>query len=127
MLPITGIGALPGVPHESELYDTDKEKTLHKPRDVAWLEIGEELAEEGIGVSMFLAPSKFMDIGSVSAVVGQTGGQLSFYPRFDPSRDGVALESQFQRVMRRYQGYNVTMRFRCSSGVTLLFHFYHRS
>ncbi len=72
-------------------------------------------------MSVFLAPNKYMDIGSVGAAVSQTGGQIFFYPRFDLPRDAVSLESQLQRMMRRYQGYNVTMRFRCSSGMVLFF------
>ena len=84
---------------------------------MSWLDIGEELAEQGVGVNMFLAPSKYVDIGSISAMVSQTGGELFFHPRFDVARDGVAMESQLQRLMRRSQGYNVTMRFRLSSGM----------
>ncbi|KAF9442321.1 beta-sandwich domain of Sec23/24 [Macrolepiota fuliginosa MF-IS2] len=122
-LPNTGLGALPNGSVEPELYDTDKEKTLHKPRDVSWLDVGEELAGEGIGVSMFLAPNKYMDIGSVGAVANQTGGELFFHPKFDFNRDAVALESQLQRVVRRYQGYNVKMKFRCSSGLRITKHY----
>lgn len=117
-LPNVGQGALQSTKAEPELFDTDKEKALFKPRDLSWLDIGEELAQEGIGVSMFLAPNRYMDIGSVGAVASQTGGELFVHPRFEVERDGVVFESQLQRLMRRFQGYNATMRFRCSSGMS---------
>ncbi|TFK34422.1 hypothetical protein BDQ12DRAFT_689579 [Crucibulum laeve] len=118
VLPTTGAGALGSLPPaEADVLDTNKEKHLHNPRDKIWLDIGEECIEEGVGVSMFLAPSKYMDIGSIGAVSSTTGGELFYHPRFDPARDTSALNSQIQRLMRRTQGYNCTMRVRCSTGL----------
>lgn len=64
-LPSRGPGKVEPRANESTLYDTDKERTLFIPQDPAWTTIAEECAEEGVGITVFLAPSKFVDVGSI--------------------------------------------------------------
>ncbi|KAG6908005.1 hypothetical protein DXG01_006540 [Tephrocybe rancida] len=118
-MPTLGVGQLKAQPTESEFFDTDKERVLYKPRDETWTEIGQECVVDGIGVSMVMAPFKYMDVGSVGAVASLTGGDLFYHPRFDPSRDEIVLDSQLQRMMRRMQGYNCVMRIRSSNGIKI--------
>jgi len=116
-LPTVGAGALsPTPPLESSLYDTDKEKSLHAPRSPIWISIAEECAEEGVGVSMFLAPNKYMDTGSVAVVANLTGGEIFWHPRFIADRDAVLVQAQLSRLVSRTQGFNCTVRVRCSQG-----------
>lgn len=54
---------------ESKMYDTDKEKQLFEPRDPMWLELGEEFAEAGIGLSMLAGAGTtgYIDFASIGA------------------------------------------------------------
>lgn len=132
-LPTVGPGALKPRDDETSLYDTDKEHSLYIPRDGTWKDIGEQCAEEGIGIHMFLGMSKPIDIGTIGMIPyiceqqclyrylgvasSMSGGELFFHPRFDPIRDGLALDSQLRRLVSRPTGYNCAMRVRCSDGL----------
>jgi protein transport protein SEC24 len=68
-MPTVGPGALISAVDEAKLSGTDEEKKLFIPRSKVWRNIGEECAEEGIGVSMFLGMSQFIDIGSIGTLI----------------------------------------------------------
>ncbi|KAL1946226.1 hypothetical protein VTO73DRAFT_15353 [Trametes versicolor] len=116
-LPTIGIGALQPLADEAALYGTDKEKTLFIPREDTWKDIGEQCAAEGVGVSMFLGMGRPIDVGSIGIVSTLSGGELFFYPKFDPIRDGMALSSQVRRLVSRTTAYSCSMRIRTSNGL----------
>ncbi|KAI0322894.1 sec24-like protein [Amylostereum chailletii] len=124
-LPSVGFGVLSPLSsgEEAEFYDTSKEKTLYAPRNLDWRNLAEDCAGAGVGVSMFLAPSRFIDIGSIGAPASVTGGELFFHPRFDPIRDGPILSSQLRRLVTRTTGYNCSLRIRCSYGLRVNTHY----
>ena len=98
-----------------------------------WTELGEQCAEEGIGINIFLGMGKPIDIGSIGqflvghelaslishilgVAISLSGGELFFHPRFDALRDALALDSQVRRLVTRFTGYSCAMRVRCSDG-----------
>lgn len=132
VIPTTGMGQLEPVHMESDLHKTDKERHLYSPRNVFWKNVADECADEGVGVSMFLAPSSFLDVASISKLfcsvfvfvtevvggypVSITGGELFYHPRFNPERDSLTLLGQLGRLVQRWTVYNCMMRVRCSTG-----------
>ena len=68
-IPTLGMGQLEPVQMESSLHKTEKERPLYSPRNVFWKNIADECADEGIGISMFLAPSNFLDVASIGKSV----------------------------------------------------------
>lgn len=117
MIPTLGMGRLEPVNMESNLHKTEKEKILYSPRGVFWKNIADECADEGVGISMFLAPSSFLDVASISYPVSVTGGELFYHPRFNPERDSHVLFGQLGRLLQRRTVYNCMMRVRCSNGL----------
>jgi protein transport protein SEC24 len=63
-LPELGLGKL--VPLEN--YNRDEaldDKKFFVARDIEWNNLGEACADAGVGISMFMAPAKFLDVGSI--------------------------------------------------------------
>lgn len=78
VIPTLGMGQLEPVHMESNLHKTEKERVLYSPRDVFWKNVADECADEGIGISMFLAPSSFLDIASISESTCSVSCSLPF-------------------------------------------------
>ena len=65
VIPTIGLGALTTPEDMSILIGTEKEKSIFDPQHEAWQELGEQCAEEGIGVNMFFANSRPVDLASI--------------------------------------------------------------
>ncbi|KAG8701649.1 COPII coat Sec23p-Sfb3p heterodimer component [Ceratobasidium sp. 394] len=107
---------------EQEATNTDKERALFASGSLKWTELAEECAEAGVGISLWLFPSQFMDIGTLADLPSKTGGDIHFHPRFLPERDQRVVQSEVSRVLTRSMGFNCTTRVRCSSGLTVSTH-----
>ncbi|KAH9067827.1 protein transporter SEC24 [Lactarius vividus] len=115
-LPTLGPGGLVPLEH-SNRDETLDDKKPYLPRDIEWNNLGEGCADAGVGVTMFIAPAKFLDIASIGVVSSLSGGDIFYHWDFIPLRDGPIMESQLRRIVTRKIGYNCTLRVRASSGL----------
>lgn len=58
---------------EVAVLGTDKEYSLFSPQDEHWTQIGEELAERGIGVDLFIFPSQTLDVATIGMWMSSFG------------------------------------------------------
>ncbi|MBW0489090.1 hypothetical protein O181_028805 [Austropuccinia psidii MF-1] len=121
-LPTIGPGALKQR-EDTKLYNTEKETTLFTPADPWYRQIAEECSLAGIGINLFLFPSQYMDIATISVLSGITGGEVFFHPRFTPQRDACKVHAELRRLLTRETGCSVTMRIRCSNGLRISDHY----
>ncbi|WAQ81729.1 hypothetical protein PtA15_2A40 [Puccinia triticina] len=121
-LPTIGPGGLKQR-EDTKLYNTEKESTLFNPADPWYRQVAEECSLAGIGINMFLFPSQYIDVATISVLSGITGGEVFFHPRFNPQRDCFKVHSELRRVLTRETAASVTMRIRCSNGLRISEHF----
>ena len=59
-----GPGSLVPLEHPNRDEEWDDKKS-YLSRDIEWNNLGEACADAGVGVTMFMAPVKFLDIASI--------------------------------------------------------------
>jgi protein transport protein SEC24 len=67
---MVGQGALFEYQAEDQLHGTDDEKTLYRIRDNYWKELAEECVGHGVGVSLVLFPSRYIDAATLGTHIG---------------------------------------------------------
>ncbi len=96
-LPAVGAGALPNTPPTKTACTIRTKKRHSTPRAIRrGYRLARNAPMRGVAVSMFLAPSKYMDTGTVCAVPNQTGGEVFWHPRFFAPRDASILRGPAQ-------------------------------
>ena len=63
-LPTLGPGGLVPLEHPNR-DEASEDKKTYLPRDIEWNNLGEACADAGVGVTMFMAPVKFLDTASI--------------------------------------------------------------
>ena len=107
---------------KAELFNTPEEAAkMMAPEHDFYVALGKECVDKRITVDLFLAitpkyPS--VDVATMAPVCGITGGDLYVHQDFDVTEHAEKLYYQVFRNMTKVVGIDVTMRIRCSTGLT---------
>ncbi|CAK9082456.1 unnamed protein product [Durusdinium trenchii] len=120
-LPNSGIGALR---HRDDIKLASEPEggglfNVQQPTFIE--EIGNDCLVRGVAVSVFCAPATgiYIDMASLSRIPRRTGGEICFYPGFDPSRDGERLHYDLSRTVVQSSVYSVMFKLRVSKGLAV--------
>ncbi|CAJ1349756.1 unnamed protein product [Effrenium voratum] len=120
-LPNSGIGALR---HRDDIKLASEPEggglfNVQQPTFIE--EIGTDCLARGVAVSVFCAPATgiYTDMTTLSRIPRRTGGEICFYPGFDPSRDGERLHYDLSRTVVQSSVYSVMFKLRVSKGLAI--------
>jgi len=84
-------------------------------------DVASDCLEKGVAVSVFCAPGigQYIDMATLSRVPRRTGGEICFYPGFDPAQDGERLHYDLSRTVVQPAVYSVVFKLRVSKGLAV--------
>lgn len=102
---------------DKKLLGTDKEKALLSPVNNFYAKLGEECAQQGCAVDLFVFPNNYMDLATIGEVSRLSGGQIYKFNYFSVENDGDRLLDELKRNFQRTTAFDALMRVRTSSGI----------
>ncbi|KAJ4717142.1 Protein transport protein Sec24-like [Melia azedarach] len=120
--PSVGIGSCTARENEGTLGFSSVEKDNHKllkPEDKLLGEMAREFAENQVCVDIFIMAHTYVDIASISVISKTTGGQVYYYYPFSVLHHSPKLYNDLRWNITRPQGFEATMRVRCSEGLQI--------
>ena len=100
---------------------TPRDSKLLEPLDGLYKDITGECTQYHVAVNLFLFPSAFMDISTLSSSARYTGGAIYYYPHFSASKmaDSLKVGSDINSFLKLELGHEAVIRVRASKGLTL--------
>nr|CAB3265936.1 protein transport protein Sec24C [Phallusia mammillata] len=102
---------------DRKLIGTDKEKVLFSPASNFYEKLAKECVSQSCCVDLFLFPTQYVDIATLSQVPQLTGGQIYNYKFFRPEVDGERFIKDLAHDLQRDIVFDAIMRVRTSTGI----------
>lgn len=117
-IPKRGLGVLQARAQVNN--NSDEEKSLLLPIGTAYNTWGVDLVNAGICVDLWFFPARtLLELTTVSQLASMTGGDIHYFPNFNPIQDTIKITHDLRHGLVREAGYNAVMRIRCSNGLTI--------
>lgn len=96
---------------------SEKEKG-YLPSNI-YLQLSQECIEEDVCVDIFAFTQTYIGSNNLCALCSQTGGDFYYFPEYNAGTDAERLYYLIVRILTRPQYSQVTMRVRCSNGLSI--------
>ncbi len=118
VMPNLGEGSLK--PRENvRMMGTPDEVKLLRPSLTFYKETALEFSKNHISADMFVFPSRYIDVASMSELPKVTAGSMNAYVAFDLEKDGPKFESQLYRKLTQPTAFEAVLRIRCTKGMRI--------
>eukprot|EP00930_Biecheleria_cincta_P027460 TRINITY_DN19294_c0_g1_i1.p1 TRINITY_DN19294_c0_g1~~TRINITY_DN19294_c0_g1_i1.p1 ORF type:complete len:1020 (+),score=136.57 TRINITY_DN19294_c0_g1_i1:59-3118(+) len=120
-LPNSGLGAL-RYRDDLKLFSEPESGGLFIVQQPAFIDdIANDCLARGVSVSVFCAPGlgMYIDMATLTKIPRRTGGEICYYPNFDPNLDGERLHFDLCRAVVQPAAYSAIFKIRVSKGLSV--------
>eukprot|EP00249_Psilotum_nudum_P020257 c27624_g1_i1 orf=387-3641(-) len=122
-LPSLGVGRLRLRGDDPRIYGTDRECSVRVAEDPFYKQMAADFSKYQIGVNIYAFSEKYMDLASIGTLAKYTGGEVYYYPAFQPHLHREKFSHELARDLTRETAWEAVMRIRCGKGVR--FNYFH--
>lgn len=81
--------------------------------------LGNKLLKESCSIDIFVTTSAFVDLCNIGYLSLNTGGEIHYYPHFQPNKDDLKIESDYIQSVSSNIGYQCALKIRTSNGLRI--------
>lgn len=120
-IPSLGFGSMQNR-NSPVIYNGEKQKVLFNPdeKNMIYNDLSEVCLASKIAVDIFACAQTDIDLVTLFPISSKLGGEIYYYYQFNSAEYGEKLHFDLFRNMTRYTVYDVSMKARCSVGLSIV-------